>query len=327
MSISANTLELLMKAGLEGSALLAIVRSMEADMVKPVSTNAERQARYRAKHKAERNESNVTGDVTCYNETPGKGFDKERFHTSKEITSKIFTTGSARDGLSDDSAALVTRICEVVACIPGPLEDDATACHDAVEAAIKADGLRVFREADVRNGDGVTGRFDLVVRHADAGVAIEIDRRQMRAKSVQKLLGFDGGRIAILRGSEPAHEIDGIDATLSLPIVGRASRGTRLPENFTPLPAIVQQGLNLGLTEADISDQLERFRDWANAATGQVSIKRDWQAAFRNWIKRVADDRKKQQRFAGKQSPGDKMRQAFDDLDAEVARRRQAAGP
>jgi len=111
------------------------------------------------------------------------------------------------------------------------------------------------------------------------------------------------------------------------PAEAPASRGTRLPENFTPLPAIVQQGLSLGLTEADISDQLERFRDWANAATGQVSIKRDWQAAYRNWIKRVADDRKKQQRFTGKQSPGDKMRQAFDDLDAEVARRRQAAGP
>jgi hypothetical protein len=75
------------------------------------------------------------------------------------------------------------------------------------------------------------------------------------------------------------------------------SRGTRLSADFVPLPNILEMGRSRGLTEFELADELEKFRDWANAATGQVSIKRDWQGAFRNWIKRAADDRKKRNGF------------------------------
>lgn len=48
MTISANTLALLIAAGLEGDELMAIVRSIEADTApKAKSAGAERQARYR----------------------------------------------------------------------------------------------------------------------------------------------------------------------------------------------------------------------------------------------------------------------------------------
>lgn len=62
MPVSAETLSKLMDAGLDGDALLDVVRSIDADMDsrKPRTKGAERQARYRAK-KAE----NVTSDVTC----------------------------------------------------------------------------------------------------------------------------------------------------------------------------------------------------------------------------------------------------------------------
>lgn len=61
MTISANTLGLLMAAGLEGDELMAIVRSIEADTApKAKSSGAARQARYRERHKQE----TVTGDVT-----------------------------------------------------------------------------------------------------------------------------------------------------------------------------------------------------------------------------------------------------------------------
>lgn len=65
MTISANTLGLLMAAGLEGDELMAIVRSIEADTApKAKSANAERQARFRARNKAQSVTSNVTNNVT-----------------------------------------------------------------------------------------------------------------------------------------------------------------------------------------------------------------------------------------------------------------------
>lgn len=65
MTISANTLSLLMDAGLEGDELMAIVRSIEADTApKAKSANAERQARFRARQKAGSVTNNVTSNVT-----------------------------------------------------------------------------------------------------------------------------------------------------------------------------------------------------------------------------------------------------------------------
>lgn len=62
MTISANTLALLMSAGVEGDELMAIVRSIEADTApKAKSKAAERQARYRV-----RKSESVTSDVTRY---------------------------------------------------------------------------------------------------------------------------------------------------------------------------------------------------------------------------------------------------------------------
>jgi hypothetical protein len=103
-----------------------------------------------------------------------------------------------------------------------------------------------------------------------------------------------------------------------------ASRGSRLPETFLPSLETLDTGRKRGLTDADLTDELEKFRDWANAATGQVSIKRDWQAAFRNWIKRAADEKRRKPQ--ARTSHGQDMRDAFDAVDDHIAGRRAAAG-
>ena len=72
MSVSVETIELLVKAGVSGDDLVAILRSIEADMAPtPRTANAERQARHRAKKAAERDQGvtesvtrNVTDNVT-----------------------------------------------------------------------------------------------------------------------------------------------------------------------------------------------------------------------------------------------------------------------
>lgn len=310
-------------AGMSSEAILLALECIVTEEVTPVMSGAaRRQAAYRKrlKHNAGHN---VTHNVDN-EDTENKGSDKERFHTSKEITSKQ-TTDFDADG---ENADLVYRICEVVACISGPLPDDATACHDAVEAALKADGLRVIREADVRNGDGVVGRFDLLVMFAGGRVAIEIDRRQARAKSVQKLLGFDGGKIQILRGSMPAHPIPGIDATLSLPVIhGDKTAKADLPEDWQPSARTWELADNLGFTGQQAWDQLERMRDWAKNAGGGKGRKSDWDAAFRNWLKRAADDKRNKPQASGQRNS---LTDSFAILDAvvdEAIRRSDGVGP
>lgn len=291
-------------------AILLALECLVVDQTPERSGAARRQAAYRERqrHNALRNKHNgdVTGDEV---EAENKGFDKERFHTSKEITSKQTTNPIADEA----KTLLVHRICEVIHCISGPLPDDATACHDAVEAALLADGLRVIREAEVRNGDGISGRFDLLVIADGERVAIEIDRRMARAKSTQKLLGFDGGRIQVLRGSMPPHPIVGIDACISLPVIVGDKRGS-LPTDWEPDAKTWALADELGFTTQETWDQLDRMRDWAKNAGGGKGRKSDWNAAFRNWIKRAADDRRKQPQASRRNN----LQDSFAILDAVV---------
>lgn len=106
MTISANTLGLLLAAGLEGDELMAIVRSIEADTApKAKSNGAERQARYRARHRAETVTSNVTGDVTEPSQvTPLTGVDAKPKTTQIDPVKK---TTPSRD-VSDFKAELAS---------------------------------------------------------------------------------------------------------------------------------------------------------------------------------------------------------------------------
>lgn len=318
MNLSA-TIAKMRAAGMSSEAILLALECLVVDQTPERSGAARRQAAYRErqKHNALRNVDNGDGEMDA-----NKGFDKERFHTSKEITSKQNTPSSA----DEETKTLIWRICEVVACIPGPLPDDATACHDAVEAALKADGLRVIREAEVRNGDGITGRFDLLVMFAGGRVAIEIDRRLARAKSTQKLLGFDGGRIQILRGSMPPHEIPGIDATLSLPVIhGEKSERGELPDDWEPDGKTWKLAGQLGFTSQEAWDQLERMRDWAKNA-GAKGHKSDWNAAFRNWLKRTADERRSKPQASRRNNLHDSLA-VLDAVTDEAIRRAGGYGP
>lgn len=65
MPVSADTLGLLIAAGLDGDDLLRVVASIEADnKPKPRSANAERQARFRANRRAQNVTNNVTSNAT-----------------------------------------------------------------------------------------------------------------------------------------------------------------------------------------------------------------------------------------------------------------------
>lgn len=73
----------------------------------------------------------------------------------------------------------------------------------------------------------------------------------------------------------------------------RSDRATRLPDGWNPEPdsklkaEADQAGVNM-------ARELERFRDHFTAAPGAKGRKVDWQATWRNWIRRSIDDRPRQ---------------------------------
>ena len=72
----------------------------------------------------------------------------------------------------------------------------------------------------------------------------------------------------------------------------RAKPKTELPVGWQPNAKTWALADSLGFQTFEAQDQLERMRDWAKNADGGKGRKSDWDAAFRNWLKRAADDRK-----------------------------------
>jgi hypothetical protein len=106
----------------------------------------------------------------------------------------------------------------------------------------------------------------------------------------------------------------------------RVSRATRLPEDFRPLPAVIEFARNLGFTDADVKFEIEQFTDYWRSVPGQRGTKLDWQATLRNRFRDVHSKRKSSPGNFRKPSPADQMRDAFADLRADFAGARSVAG-
>lgn len=63
-----------------------------------------------------------------------------------------------------------------------------------------------------------------------------------------------------------------------------ASRGSRLPPDWQPTP---EERRWAGDERPDlvVKTEIEKFRDYWHAKTGQAATKRDWSATWRNWIR------------------------------------------
>lgn len=69
---------------------------------------------------------------------------------------------------------------------------------------------------------------------------------------------------------------------------GSARRGSRLPDDFDPDLAVgVAEGLDLVATKREVA----RFCDYWRGVPGAKGRKADWPATWRNWVRKVVDDR------------------------------------
>lgn len=71
----------------------------------------------------------------------------------------------------------------------------------------------------------------------------------------------------------------------------RARKGHRLPVDWMPAPLTGDAAQAVAGWPPGAEDrELARFRDWAASATGSNALKTNWDAAWRNWIRKAEDD-------------------------------------
>lgn len=67
------------------------------------------------------------------------------------------------------------------------------------------------------------------------------------------------------------------------------SRGTRLPESFLVTDAMREWARAEGLSDVQIDRETAKFRDHWRAESGQRAVKLDWDASWKNWMRRALE--------------------------------------
>lgn len=111
-----------------------------------------------------------------------------------------------------------------------------------------------------------------------------------------------------------------------IPPSTKNTRATALPDDWQPNAKTWALADELGFTSQEAWDQLERMRDWARNAGGGKGKKSDWNAAFRNWIKRAADERKSKPQAPRRNNLHDTLA-VLDAVTDEAIRRAGGYGP
>ncbi len=101
-----------------------------------------------------------------------------------------------------------------------PMPDDASHVQERLINVMLAAGYRVFHEYYVELPTGHRGRIDIVAQAKNGRwLAIEIDARKPRKRSVEKLSLRNWLRVSCLRGvTEGVADYPGLDAVIALPV-------------------------------------------------------------------------------------------------------------
>lgn len=188
--------------------------------------------------------------------------------------------------------------------------------------------------------DQMAGVLELLADRVEAEEARRAAQAERKRKSRARLEGqAQDNPVTVTGQSQDGHGTPSplvpplSPAPLSPPIIppsqkhSRARPKTELPHDWQPNAATWAIAETLGFQTVDAQDQIERMRDWARNADGGKGRKSDWDAAFRNWLKRAADERRnKPQANVNRHT----ITESFAVLDAvvdEAIRRSDGRGP
>lgn len=103
--------------------------------------------------------------------------------------------------------------------------------------------------------------------------------------------GYERNSNDIHRAPVPRHQTP--DTTLVAKLQGEAPqaarRGSRLPPDWEPGEPGMAFAAQQGLTNGRATAELAKFRDFWTAKTGADATKADWQATWRNWVRRAVE--------------------------------------
>ncbi|UTO29094.1 YdaU family protein [Bartonella harrusi] len=88
----------------------------------------------------------------------------------------------------------------------------------------------------------------------------------------------------VAEDQSPIHEQENIPKKAKR---SKANRGCRLPDDFEP---DYDFAIAEGLPPERVKVEIAKFRDYWKAKTGKDATKTDWQATWRNWVRRAIDD-------------------------------------
>lgn len=107
-----------------------------------------------------------------------------------------------------------------------------------------------------------------------------------------------------------------VDREVDVEGIGSRSRakGARLPDEWTPDSALIEQMRTEGIPDDVARRELVRFRDYWAGVSGSKGVKLDWPATWRNWLRRANDER------GGRAGPARAQQETDDLFDRAAAR-------
>lgn len=98
----------------------------------------------------------------------------------------------------------------------------------------------------------------------------------------------------------------------TVPVVGANSkaRATRLPDDFIPEQEAIELAISL---DVNAEYEFSKFKDYWIGVSGARGTKLDWNATFRNWVRR-ASEQKRPSKYNSKKPQGQNMIEALASL-------------
>ena len=87
----------------------------------------------------------------------------------------------------------------------------------------------------------------------------------------------------------PATPVSHHEPSLESPFRKERGRAGRIPENWLPSPDNILFAINEGFQENQVGRIADKFKDYWTAASGRNAAKKDWDATWRNWVRREAE--------------------------------------